>query len=659
MSLDFSKVTSWRVPEGEVSEVTDAQGNILWSIIEQRYISLGDSIAAGHTIDNYWKKTPLGIVTDEEGKIHYQYEGTKSQYTETLTGASQPNQKTIIVNNSYTDRINKDLKTKYGTPKVYTLSFAHSGDTVANLISKLNHTRVQDAISKADIVTICIGANDILGHVYPALEPYITSGDLSQLEGDVKKSLVALDTDSNSNSYISLFNKLNSFNSNAKFVFTTVYNPYKYLWIDEDRNGFFKPLLDYIPNWDITVPGVNYTFSLSNIIKDGILSTTYIQLLFDRVNGLCNWVEKFVEGSSDFNGLNRVLKNKIKTYQQQGHSNFYIANTKELFDIFPDRDKGTICYDDLVNVEFTRGYTTKDMDWEALWIDDYSSGGAYWEALRDKYIWFTWDEFDWSNPIWSVLHINWDDMAYTLMMDTINKVIVPNVDPHPEEDGQYVLSRSFEDIIGLSSLDPYTIKYNANGGNGSMNSRVIYSVDGLPAYNIALDPVAFVPPQTGYRFTGWKDQYGNSYSNGQLITLNSSNTLNSEITLTAQWSNIYKVIFRHTYDSSYHNSSDTGPQEKYAFWIDGVEQSDLGAFSNDGRVYYLPYGTSLGVIAQVKNGSDRSYITFNGQTVNGQSNDARYGFTLTSDTDILFEWNYWFDGIIPQSYWNCYITTNI
>jgi hypothetical protein len=97
--------------------------------------------------------------------------------------------------------------------------------------------------------------------------------------------------------------------------------------------------------------------------------------------------------------------------------------------------------------------------------------------------------------------------------------------------------------------------------------------------------------------------------------------------------------------------------ECYALWIDGVEQSDLGAFSNGSRVYNLPYGSKIGVIAQTESGSDRSYITLNDVKIAGNSRDARYTFTVTSHMDVHFQWNYWLDGISPQSYWNCYVTT--
>lgn len=585
MSLDFSKVTSWRVPEGEVSEVTDAQGNILWSIIEKKYVSLGDSIAAGHTINSDWEKSPLDV---NKGY----YEGTKSQYTETLDGASQPNQKTIIVNNSYTDRINKDLKTKYGTPKVYTLSFAHSGDTVANLISKLNHTRVQDAIRKADIVTICIGANDILGAASEeAVSDYISSGSLTGLENAIETNLNLLDTDSSPNSYINLFKKLaEEINPNVKYIFTTVYNPYKYLWIEEGKNGFFAPLLGTIP--DMNIIGLD----IDGLIKDELLNTTIVQRLFERVNNLGVWVEKYITR------LNTILKNKINSYRSI-NPNFTIADTKSLFDVFPDRPENAQWhYNDLVNVEYTKGYNTATMDWGRLYEE---SGGAsnFWWNLSYKYISAGFD-------------IN--GFATDLVNQMIEKVIVPDLDPHPETYGQYVLSRSFEDVIGLSSLDRYTIKYNPNGGDGSMSDRVIHSVDGLPAYNVTLDPLGFTP-QTGYRFTGWLGSDGKTYSNSQVITLT------SDLTLTAQWSNIYTLTVRQK-DSSvmgvnlskatvsvpFIGEIDISLGNNYddrRLLIDGQQQA-LNTFSDRGttvQTFNVQYGKQFAINARSKNPYDAVY----------------------------------------------------
>ena len=400
----------------------------VWKLVEMlykiwkpiQYVSLGDSIAAGHSIDSNWE-------------TNY---GERSQYGK--DGNPNP---TVIVPNSYTDRLKNDLTTSYADKDVYTYSFARSGDKVTDLMTKLDHDVVRKEIQKANVVTICIGANDILSYVFPELMPYIETGSLANLEALVEQSLNVLNTDSESVSYVSLFNKFNEINPRAKYVFTTIYNPYKYLYIEEGRNGFFKPVLDVIPQMNIDVPFINVTLRIDEYIKDGILQAEIFQKLFSRVNGLCDWVEKYVEGSGTFKGLNRILKEKVSNYNNQ---NFSVADTKALFDTYPDRpSNAAVCYNDLVNVEFTRGYTTGTMDWGALWRG--SDAGTYWRNLVNKNISFK-NALPSFNPI-DYIEIHWDDMAYELAMDTVNKVIVPNIDPHPETGGHAVLRQSFEGAL--------------------------------------------------------------------------------------------------------------------------------------------------------------------------------------------------------------------
>lgn len=565
------------------------------------YVSLGDSIAAGHTINDEW-------TTDY---------GEGSQY------GKNGNTSTAIVPESYTDLIRNELTVKYNNRSAV-VSFARSGDRVDDLMEKLTHTRVINAIKVADLVTICIGANDVLEPALSHLEEYIYTGDLSTIEAIVEGNLANLNNDSYTYSYKSLFDRLNEINPDAQYVFTTIYNPYKYLWIEEGNDGFFSPILNSIPQ--MTILGLE----VDEYIKSGLLSTPIVRQLFERVNGLNAWAEKYVTR------LNEVLKGKIQNYQPT-NSNFAVADTKALFDTYPDRPiSAQKHYNDLVNVEYTRGYNTATMDWGRLW--EGSDVGTFWLNLATKYV--------------SLSGLDISGFAEDLLSQMIEKVIVPDIDPHPEWYGHYVLKRSFADALGWQSLDRCTITFNANGGNGSMTTQTVVGVDGLTAY-ANINSLAFTPA-TGYYFTGWNtkaDGSGISYSNGQLIGVN------SDITLYAQWSNIYTVTFRHSEDSGLVGSGDTGNMENYALWIDGVEQSDLGAFSNGARTYRLPYGTQIGVVAQTNSGSGRSYVTWNGTKVAGNSSDARYQFTLTSDVDINFEFNYFLDGLTPQKYWNCYITT--
>lgn len=601
--IDFSKVQALTIPEGPVTRILDGSGNILWEAFRARYVSFGDSIAAGHSINDSWE-------------ANY---GTGSQY------GNNGRTETVVVPGSYTDLIHKELVAIHGD-KVRTTSFAKSGDRVDDLIRMLDDAKVRSSVACANYVTLCIGANDVLEPALSRIGDYINAGDsaLQSMTEAVNANLAVLSDDNNANSYTALFNKLNAINTKAKYVFTTIYNPYKYLWLDEGRNGFFKPVLDSIPQ--MTILGIE----VDDLIRNGLLNTSAVKTLYNRVNSVHSWAE------TNVTKLNNVLRSKISAYQST-NPNFMLADTKTLYESFPDRPvSAQKHYNDLVNVEYTRGYDTMTMSWGSLWPDGDVVG--FWWNLAEKYV--------------SLSGLNIEGFATELVGLTIEKVIIPDIDPHPEEYGQYALYRSFADTLGWQALDRHTISYNANGGTGSTPSRTVVSIDGLPAYiNLAANAFA---PATGYYFTNWNSSAngaGTSYSGGQFVAVA------SDWTLYAQWSNIYRVTFRHSEDSLLLGSGDTGHMECYALWINGVEQADLGAFSNGPRVYNLPYGTPIGVVVQTKYGSGRSYVTWNGTKVAGNSGDARYQFNLTSHLDIHFECNYFISNFTPQSYWNCYITT--
>lgn len=437
--MKFSKVLAVRIPKS-AREIRH-NGKVIWSPIRTRYVSFGDSIAAGHAINDAWEK-------------NY---GTRSQY------GNNGNTETAIVPGCYTDLIHKDLVSTLGG-NVNLTSFAKSGDRVDDLIRMLDHDRVRNAVAKADYVTLCIGANDVLEPALSHLEEYINVGSLASVEAVIEQNFAALSDDSNAYSYKALFDKLSAINPDAKFVFTTVYNPYKYLWLDEDRNGFFAPVLNTIPQMNLDVDkyiedmflggkdlayyditkwkwvAIELDFDLDNLIKDGLLLTPIVQQLFDRVNGLCDWAERYV------NRLNELLRSKINAYKAV-NPNFFVAETKAAFDTYPDRPVAAdVHYNDLVNVEFTRGYNTATMDWGALWRDSYGDNVAqYWGDLAWKYL-------HWSNgfPSFNVAdYVSFDinGFAVDLVTQIIEKVIVPNVDPHPEEHGHRVLKGTFENAF--------------------------------------------------------------------------------------------------------------------------------------------------------------------------------------------------------------------
>ena len=604
--MKFSDVNAVRIPKSAKRIRHD--GKVIWQPISARYVSLGDSIAAGHTINYDWE-------------ADY---GTRSQY------GNNGNTRTAIVPGSYTNLIHQDLTALHGG-FVLATSFAQSGDTVADLVEKLDHAAVKKAISKADYVTVCIGANDILGAVSEnRFADYVNSGNLSDIEAEVEANLAILNDDGNANSYTALFNKLNAINPNARYVFMTIYNPYKYLWMDEGNDGFFGPLLNTIPN--MTVMG----FDIDNIIKDQLLKQDIIKLLYDRVNRLPSWVEPRITR------LNTILRNKISAYQST-NPNFMFTDAKTLFESFPDRPvSAKKHYNDLVNVEYTRGYDTAKMDWGRLWAG--SNAVAFWWNLATEYV------------------LDIGGLANDLINQIIEKVIVPDLDPHPEEYGHYVLKRAFEDVLGIQALDRYTISYEANGGTGSMADQTVVGVDGLPAFvNLAAN--AFATSTEGYYFKGWNTATGGNgtaYTGGQIVGVA------ADMTLYAQWSNIYAVHYKHSNKTVIYTDNETGHMECYALWIAGWEAPDLGKFSdNNSPIYYLPYGTKIGVVVSNYNPTELVYddvdcdVYWNGVSVSRGYRGTNYTFDLTCDVLIDFQWK--IAGSIPtrdaRSWEDCYITT--
>ena len=433
--MKFSEVEAVRIPKGSVSKIRNS-GDVLWNLQCARYVSLGDSIAAGHTINAEWA-------------TNY---GEGSQY------GVNGNTTTAIVPGCYTDLIRKSLEETHSEKRAVAVSFARSGDTVADLMDKLSHEKVRSAIKDANLVTICIGANDVLQPAMMHLDEYINTGDLSTIAACVESNLTILNTDSNPKSYTALLNKLAEINPYAKYVFTTIYNPYKYLWIEDGHYGFFEPLLDTIPDMRFDVDeyiedaflggtelayfdfskgkwvAIELAINLSSLIKDSLLGMPIVQQLFDRVNGLGAWSENYVTQ------LNTVIRNRVNAYQ---NPNFVVAETKALFDTYPDRpEPSDVHYNDLVNVEFTRGYDVARVDWGALWRG--SSASDFWWGLALKHLSFK--NAVPSTNVWDYASFDMSGFAADLVTQIIEKVVVPDVDPHPEADGHKVLKQVFDSV---------------------------------------------------------------------------------------------------------------------------------------------------------------------------------------------------------------------
>ena len=92
-------------------------------------------------------------------------------------------------------------------------------------------------------------------------------------------------------------------------------------------------------------------------------------------------------------------------------------------------------------------------------------------------------------------------------------------------DENTIYDGSYDEIFGnVRYREEYLLTFNPNGGKGTMDAQVMRE-------GISVDTHANEFNKTGYVFSGWKDQYGNSHDNGFTIE-NPSGAL----TLAAQWS---------------------------------------------------------------------------------------------------------------------------
>lgn len=663
--IDFARVRRVVIPESTDSNrvVKIMLGDkVLWDgskfdTADFKYVSLGDSIASGHMINDSW----------ENG---YQY-------------GQNGNTETTILDGTYTDLISKELRRIYGADKVSAVSYCRSGSRVSyedgarerDLIRLLEEDeRVRTSISEADLVTVCIGGNSVLG---PAEEEnrlvrYLTGEDvMPALETDIENILRELDIEDSEDpkfqkSYRYLLKTLNGLlKPSARVVLTTQYNPHKYLnlargsWDNEFKDSFFAPLLDLIPQ--MTVAG----FELDVAFKKLLLDTQVLKDLFYRINVLSAWEERYIEnGGQSYRGLNPIIRDKIKAFQETNtkSTNFTCVEIKDLFDSVTNRDgAGEAHYDDLVNNQLTTGYNANMIPWENLWKEEYGTGAearkSFWTDLIDNHS---------SKVLGVIVEVDYEGIANELLPKLVERIIHPMIDVHPKECGHYAMYRAFADTLGMVALK--TITFNANGGEGTMSPQKVLDVvigNGQTKKVYSITRSSLFTRSNGYYFTGWIDDLGNTYHQNQAIYVASS------IKLYAMWSNEYSVTYTHSMNdrTHTHTNSDTGPMEKYEFWLDrngdglGELQGKLGAFSNPAKVWYAPYNTSAGVwLGSAALGDNLSKVFFNGQEVawakaNGETN---YDFQIKSNTVVEFVWNYWINTSITkpiQSHWDCYITT--
>ena len=116
--------------------------------------------------------------------------------------------------------------------RVTTRSYAQSGDKTSDLVEKLNDNAVLNGIKNADIITLCIGANNVLGVAINNLKSYL-SGEISIEEIE---TMLQAGVDNFKFDYTNTIMPILT-RTDAKIYVMTVYDPYKYFDFSEAQTS--------------------------------------------------------------------------------------------------------------------------------------------------------------------------------------------------------------------------------------------------------------------------------------------------------------------------------------------------------------------------------------------------------------------------------------
>ena len=232
------------------------------------YVSLGDSIAEGYGLSGFSSKGETDFVAD-----------------------------------SYAYLFKDKLEEEYAN--VNAISYAKSGDDTSNFLAKLNNTAVKNKIANADIITICIGANDIL---LPAIDNLF---DFVLYDDDITPALDQGLSNFSTN-FVTILNKLNQINPTAKKIFTNVYNPFReFMFAQNDL------ILD--------LSFIQYTIPASKFQEIGKIAEDYIAGSSNgEVVGLNQRMKGFIEGIDAISGQGVSVNN----------NNCYYLDSKQIFDAY-------------------------------------------------------------------------------------------------------------------------------------------------------------------------------------------------------------------------------------------------------------------------------------------------------------------------------------
>ncbi|MBE7074624.1 MAG: hypothetical protein E7376_01410 [Clostridiales bacterium] len=338
------------------------------------YVSLGDSIAEGYGLNAF-------------------------------TGAGQ----NVFVDGCYTNSFKNYISEKTGVT-ANALSYAKSGDESSHLLSLLNDSNVQASLAGADIITICIGGNDLLGIAKNGVVDILVDNFINSLIGGTQKDLSTLETSlaaavsSFSTNLDAISTKLKQYAPNAKIIFTNIYNPYK------------------------TFSSCNSDIALT-VTSTGLPPYTLSKSI---INQFGNLTEDYLAGNSQKGvaGINQVIAQKVASTE-----NFYMVDSKTEFDNYSG--------------DYTEITCATLAQYQALSLDI--------ELEVDLSIL--------SDPV------KLEETKAKLKSDVV-VALGPYIDPHPTAAGHEILYNThktyFEDTLAFVTFD-----YNGGALQGKTDSKIV------------------------------------------------------------------------------------------------------------------------------------------------------------------------------------------
>jgi len=556
-----------------INNIAVAQGQTI------NYVSLGDSIPAGYGLEDF-----------------------------------DANNKWRFAEGSYTAMFKDILIEKYGESNVVANSYAVSGYTSGDLLSFLKYDggdklpdsedgaaehnalvdkalEAQEAIVNADVITVCIGANDVLRltNDVTSVVAAITGGTIFGFDA-FDQAVVGF-----SNNFEQLLARLNALNSNAKVIFNNIYNPFREVEaLDED----FSCSASYILSLPIEKANM---LNIKNVTETYVSKTDY------------------VEGVDTAKSINCRMAESVANY-----SNYQLLDVAAAFNAISAQDYANYMQGDLASLDGGTYDFSGGMPTEFIAAIDphptYLGHETLYGLLKD------------SCDLTNKLSVTFNYNGGSLNGDTSASVQVAQgacvAQPQelPTKQG-LTFAGWFKDVECTDPFDfnvainhnttiyagwKYILTLDANGGVFGTSSDEIRRFDILEGRGVLKAQLeSQIPSKTGLIFAGW---YTKPTSDDSFDSLADKV---EEITLMSQDSTLY-ANWHCRVDLNYNNGTYDNAQSRTEFVFEGLAFVQPSADKNPTRDLYIFTGWST--------------------SINGE--EYQFGQVLSANLNLYAIWEY-------------------